>query len=322
MEPKVSIIIPFKAIDDHVKECIDKCLKLNYTNYDIILLPDKALNRGFLKKSKKIKSIPTGAIHPSEKRNKAILSLNSEFFASIDSDAYPKEDWLKNAIPLFENKKIAAVGGPNLAPNNASIKELAAIDVIYGRLGVQSAYYIKPYIQFKDISECKELASSNLILRASSVKKIKGYKSNLRTGEDSILGNELRKRGYKILYSNKVIVYHHRRPLFRPHLKRIFSQSKDKAIVIKKQFSMKSIIFFIPPLFVLFLLIGFILSILSITILIIYASILFIYFIIVLLESLKSKKTITVLLVLVGIPLTHITYGLGFLEGLFLKKRI
>lgn len=327
MEPKVSIIIPFKNINKYVKKCIWGCLELDYNNFDIILLSDNPLKEDFLKsfRKNKIRSIHTGTVHPSEKRNKAIFSLDSEFFASIDSDAYPEKDWLKNAMPLFKDEKVAAVGGPNLVPNNAPIKERAAIDIIYSRLGIKSAYHIKQYTyegqNIKGASECKELASSNLILRASSIKKIKGYKSYLKTGEDSMLGNDLREKRYKILYSDKVAVHHHRRPLFRPHLKRIFSQSRDKAIVIKNKFSIKSIIFFIPSLFILFLLIGFVLSIFNLTILIIYATLILIYLSTVLFESLKSQKIIISLLVLAGIPLTHISYGLGFLRGLFTKKR-
>lgn len=330
MESKVSIIVPFKNVDDYIKKCISECLKLDYTNFDIVLLPDQNLEEDFLKHFKEVGIniiiIPTGSVHPSEKRNKAIFSLDSEFFASIDSDAYPEKDWLKNALPLFRDEKVAGVGGPNLVPDNATIKEVAAVDIIYSKLGVGSAYYIKPYIYknevVKGIDECKELASSNLILRASSVREVKGYNSSLKTGEDSILGNMLRKKGYKILYSSKVAVYHHRRPLFVPHLKRVFFQGKDKAVIVKNQFSMKSAIFFIPSLFVLFLLAGFILSLVNIIILVVYISILLLYFIIVFFESFKSQKVSVVLLVLLGIPLTHISYGLGFLKGLFTKKRI
>ncbi|MFQ6136538.1 MAG: glycosyltransferase [Candidatus Hydrothermarchaeales archaeon] len=39
-----------------------------------------------------------------------------ELLAFIDSDAYPRKDWLKNAVKYFSNPEIAAVGGPGLTP--------------------------------------------------------------------------------------------------------------------------------------------------------------------------------------------------------------
>jgi cellulose synthase/poly-beta-1,6-N-acetylglucosamine synthase-like glycosyltransferase len=39
--PMVSIIIPCKEIDNYTKECVNYCKKLDYENYDIIVLPDE-----------------------------------------------------------------------------------------------------------------------------------------------------------------------------------------------------------------------------------------------------------------------------------------
>jgi cellulose synthase/poly-beta-1,6-N-acetylglucosamine synthase-like glycosyltransferase len=39
-EPYVSIIIPCESIDDYAKECVGYCKKLDYGNYESIVLPD------------------------------------------------------------------------------------------------------------------------------------------------------------------------------------------------------------------------------------------------------------------------------------------
>ena len=94
---KVSIIIPCKKIESMTEKCIKKCLKLNYDNFEIIVLPDK-VNEEILKKfsDKKIRIISTRNVKPSFKRNLGMKKANGEFFAFIDSDAYPKKTWLKN----------------------------------------------------------------------------------------------------------------------------------------------------------------------------------------------------------------------------------
>jgi len=328
MNPRMSIIIPFKELNPYVENCIKKCLELDYDNFDILLLPDKSLSQSYLKKFNKskvkIRQIQTGAIHQAKKRNIGIFSLKSKFFASTDSDAYPDKDWLKNCIKFFKDSKVAAVGGPNYVPKNAKIFENAAIDVVYSKFGLSSAYLIKPYIfnnkVINNAKEMIELASSNLILRRSALVKIKGYNNfNLKTGEDTILCNKLIKVGYKIIYSPNIVVYHHRRPLFMKHLGAVFRQAVDKAAIIKSNFLKNNSIFFIPSIFVVFLFLGLIVSIYIPIFFIFYISIIGIYTLVIIFSSIK-KSILYTLLISLGIFLTHLFYGLGFIIGIIFKK--
>lgn len=102
----VSIIIPCKNVDAYVKECIAHCKKLDYDNYEMILLPDKPTSG-----IEDVKIVPTGSVTPGKKRNTGIRHAKGEICAFIDSDAYPREDWLRNAVGYFSNPEIAAVGG-------------------------------------------------------------------------------------------------------------------------------------------------------------------------------------------------------------------
>lgn len=316
MRPKVSIIIPFKEMNSVVWNCISRCLKLNYDNFNIILLPDGEIRLPI--KDKRIKMMPTGKVHPSIKRNKAIFSIESEYFASIDSDAYPHKDWIKNSMPYFKDEDVAAVGGPNLTKHKAKPQEVAANSIVYSELGMNTAYFLKIYKHGSYLF--KEIPSSNLILKAKALKEIKGYDDRFLTGEDTILGIALRRAGYKIIFSESVIVHHRRRPLFMPHLNRIFLQAQDKALILKKVFSFDSLIFFIPTSSIFILIFGFIFSIFDQHIRILYVALLFTYMLLVLRECFKQKSIVSVL-VLIGLPLTHIVYGLGFLKGILIKKR-
>ncbi|MFC1704840.1 glycosyltransferase [Nanoarchaeota archaeon] len=315
-EPKVSILIPFKKLNEQVEDCIRNCLKLNYTNYDIILLPDKPIN----KKYHKTKVIPTGPVHQSAKRNIAIFKTDSDIIASIDSDAYPDKNWLKNAVLLFKDNKIGAVGGPNLAPKNSPHLEKAAIDIVYSKLGLASGYNLRKY-KLRGAFEHKEVASSNLLARVGLLREIGGYYKNLPTGEDSILSFKIRKLNKKIIYSPKVVVYHHRRKLFLPHLRRIFEQARDKAVILKASFSKDKSVYFVPSIFVICLITGAILSFFNSTVSIIYFSVLAFYAFLVIAESINSKGFYASLLVFLGLPLTHLSYGVGFLFGLILQKK-
>ena len=100
--PLVSIIIPCKNIDDYSRECIGYCEQLAFESYEIILLPDDSPEEII----KGVKVIATGSVSPGRKRNIGVANSRGEFCAFIDSDAYPRRDWLTNALQYLENAEV------------------------------------------------------------------------------------------------------------------------------------------------------------------------------------------------------------------------
>lgn len=119
--PLVSIIIPCKEIDDYTRECIEYCKKLNYNNYEIIVLPDYSTEN-----IEGVKVIQTGDATPGRKRNIGIENAKGELCAFIDSDARPREDWLKNAVKYFKDPEVVAVGGPGITFSEDSLMQKAS----------------------------------------------------------------------------------------------------------------------------------------------------------------------------------------------------
>ena len=117
MNPKVSIIIPLQKFSDYARESLKHCLSLDYSDFEILLLPDSEVKID----SPKVKVIPTGHIGPSEKRDLALKYATGEILAFIDDDAYPTQTWLKEAVKHFQDEKIAAVGGPAITPPDDSL---------------------------------------------------------------------------------------------------------------------------------------------------------------------------------------------------------
>ncbi len=120
----------------------------------------------------------------------------------------------------------------------------------------------------------------------------------------------------KIIYDPQVIVYHHRRPLFMPHIKQIANYALHRGYFVKRypQTSLR-LPYFIPALFLFILVIGGIFSAFSGTLRAIYFWGLSFYLLLVLIFSVSADIWLTPL-VFCGIILTHITYGLYFLKGL------
>ena len=129
-KPLVSIIIPCKDVDDYTRECIEYCRRLDYPNFEIILLPDYSTEA-----IDGVKVIATGPVAPGVKRNIGVKNSNGEFCAFIDNDAYPRSDWLTNALKYFEDPEVGGVGGPGLTPEADGFMQKAGgyvLVLVYG----------------------------------------------------------------------------------------------------------------------------------------------------------------------------------------------
>jgi cellulose synthase/poly-beta-1,6-N-acetylglucosamine synthase-like glycosyltransferase len=319
MSVKVSIIIPTKEIDEKTKKCIKKCEKLNYENFEIIVLPDFLPNEK-INCSLKIKIIPTGKVYPSIKKNIGVKNSEGDICAFIDSDAYPNRNWLKNAILQFnKTNKILAVGGPNLTPENSELLEkmsglILSSFVFMGKFATRHIKY-KPYFPV-------ELPSCNLFVKKEVFENITYFPGQYLTAEDAYLCFKILENGGLIFYSPDVIVYHNRRPLFLPFLKQIFNYGRDKSWVLKKlniKERFKKLCYYTIPslitIFLILLIFSFFYTPLRKPVLILFST----YFFLILFESIRKGKKYFLILSS-GAILTHLFYYLGFIYGIFKKR--
>lgn len=303
----VSIIIPCKDIDKCVEECIAHCRKLDYDNLQVILLPD--VNSTMIKG---VEIVPTGNVSPGEKRNTGIRYAKGKFCAFLDSDAYPREDWLKNAIKYFSDTEIAAVGGPGITPPADSLMQKASGYILSSFMvgGLSSRY------ERKTAKECDDIHSCNFIARKEIVEKVK-WDEKYWPGEDTLMCLGIKKLNKKMLEAPDVVIYHHRRPLFLPHLKQVSRFGLHRGFFAKRfpETSFR-LTYFAPSFLVLFMILGGMFSYLNPVFRIIFLSILSTYIILTFITALFSKNIKLFFPVWVGIILTHLTYGIYFLIGL------
>ena len=312
---KISIIIPCKEIDAMTEKCISECLRLNYPDFEILVLPDEASKLSLKKlKNKKIKIIKTGKVKPAFKRNLGMKKAKGKFFAFVDSDAYPEKNWLKNAVKYFDNKEVGIVGGPNLTPREGNFWEKVSGYIL-------SSFFVsgKADIRYKITKNryTHELPSCNYVSRKEASSE---YDECYLTAEDSKFCFICKKRGYKILYANDVIVYHHRRDSLKKHLKQMWIYGRDIAWLIKKGFSFDKLYYSILSLFVIGFTVGVILSFFNLWVRIIFLFCLLIYFLIMLVTSIHENFKIS-FWVFAGSISTHFWYGLGFLYGILFRNR-
>ncbi len=347
---RISIIIACKNPNPYLSECLKHCLDLDYPDFEIIVLPDE----DFRYADQKVKIIATGIIAPPRKRNKALGIARGELIAFIDDDAYPEKNWLKEAIKYFNNPDVAAIGGPAITPPDDSLRQLAS-GIIY-ESPLASGGFTYRYRPEKT-REVNDYPSCNFIVRREIFEELKGFKTNFWPGEDTFFCLEITKKLHKkIIYVPDLVVFHHRRTLFKAHLKQVANYALHRGYFAKRfpETSLK-LSYFIPSLFVLGLVfLGGLALFLPIfkTIFILYG---LSYLLIILLavflnlcpecsnfsggtsgsrsktysthfirdnqfSNLRNHFSKLTLLIFSGIIFTHLTYGVHFIKGLFARK--
>ena len=321
-QPVISIIIPTKEINNYIRESIPHILNLDYDNFEILIFSDTTSNESF----KKTKIIPTDKIGPAEKRDLAIKYAKGEILAFLDDDAYPKKNWLKEAVGHFRNPNIAAVGGPAVTPEDDSFWQKVSGAVFLSKL---SGGNPERYWPTNKVREIDDWPSVNLLVRKSDFSAVGGFNSAYWPGEDTKLCLDLTKKlGKKIIYDPELFVWHHRRSGLGRHLKQIGNYGIHRGFFAKKypetSFKLK---YFIPSMFFIFLLFGWtLLFLLSPFFRFGYWVIWLLYISALLLSVFDIYRKIRNLKIsLATIPytfLTHICYGWRFIKGFVFTKNL
>lgn len=219
--PFISVIIPFTEWNDEVFECITHCAELDYPDFDVRLAPNAPPDKGWADKialldnHAAIHVLPTGPANPSHKRNAVLKTIDSEYVALVDSDAYPQREWLRQGLRQFSDA-VAIVTGPNLTPPDDPLMRRIAGYVMQSRWGFWEAYIRHCRVPRRLV---REMPTCNMIF-----KRLPGvlFHEELDTGEDMVFCEEYIKLGKQIVYDPDVVVYHHRRRIFAPFIKQFF----------------------------------------------------------------------------------------------------
>lgn len=313
-QPHVTVVIACPRESAYLAECLNALSRQTYPNFDVIVLPDHEIESSFEMPAFARVSV-TGKVRPAEKRNLGIHQAQGSLIAFLDDDAYPADDWLERMVRTFADSTIGAVGGPAITPPGDSYWAKLGGRIYANRL--VSGNYRYRYVPFGKCRSVDDYPSCNLIVRADLLAEIHGYRTDFWPGEDTLLCKDLVDRGARLFYNSLAIVYHHRRPLWGPHLRQLGRYAFHRGYFVKR-FPSNSLrlSYFIPSLFVLYLIFAplatCVIGPLALLPLAVYLGA-------VLLTSF-SFNPLTYVLTMVGVFLTHVVYGVRFVCGLLASK--
>lgn len=319
---KFTIIIPVKAINNYVRETIPYIQRLDTTDWELIILPNEVSVDEWC--DERIKLIPTGKVGPATKRDMGSELSSGEILVFLDDDSYPKSDFLKIASKYFEDDQIVAIGGPAITPAEDSFWQKVSGAVFLSRV---SGGNPERYISIGSVREVDDWPSVNFMVRKKVFIEIGGFNSPYWPGEDTKLCLDLiEKTQKKILYIPNLVVWHHRRAGLFEHLKQIGAYGMHRGHFARiYPGNSRKLKYFLPSALLLIFLTGILNLIVDLIPSFLWIPCLVAYILAVLYalyEISKIENIRIASMAAIYIPITHLYYGLKFIQGLLKKQLI
>jgi len=253
---------------------------------------------------------------PSVQRNTALRVAKGEWVYFLDDDSLPLPNNLRGALPHLTDPSVAMLGGPNVCPAGAPPLEeaFAAVMGSWLAFGPSRARYT-PVGQARASGE-KELILCNLLGRRDALLVAGGFDEALYPNEENALMDELQRRGGKLIYDPAFIVHRRPRRTLGAFCKMLMNYGRGRAEQFRLHPTLGSAPNFVPPLFLLYLVLAPFLPPLLLWPLALYA-------VAVLGQTLfsSSRCLFNAARVAPLIVLSHVCYGLGFWKGLFTRPQ-
>ena len=209
-QPLISVIIPAKDAQDSLKKCLDSLLNLEYKDFEIIVIDDGSRDNTALilkEYAAKITLITNpSALGPSLSRNAAARLARGEYLAFTDSDCMADKFWLKELLSGFDGADTVSVGGIQDVPQDESDFGLQ-VSRFMRKIG-----FILDYIHLDrgKMFPVSHNPSCCAMYRKDVFLKEGGFLSGMWPGEDVELDYRLKKKGYRLIFNPKAVVYHYR----------------------------------------------------------------------------------------------------------------
>ena len=236
-----SVIIAVRNELQHIKQCIQSVFNQDYTKaYEVIVVDGMSTDKTYelLKKLQKkydFQLLQNPVLNAAAGRNTGIKYAKGKYTAFIDGDAIAHKDWLSQIKKTFEENDVSGVGGPDLLPKNSTSRSKMIGQIMTSP--VARGGKLNPSTQHSLMEEEKlvdHIPTCNLCLKKEVLSKVGMFDEKFVKGQDLELNYRIRKNGYKLLYSPKIKVIHHRKHHTKDFTQQIYKWAKAKVAIIKK----------------------------------------------------------------------------------------
>lgn len=227
---RVSVVIALHRLTPRARHCVETTAGLLGERDELIVVSDRAVD-GLPPLARLVLTGSPGDTSPAEKRDAALPHVRGEICAFIDDDAYPSEDWFERALACLRDGDVVAVGGPGVTPPESPLPERVGGAYYESRLGSGALRYrFRPVGGVRDVDD---FPAYNFFVRTEALRDVGGWATRFYGGEDTKLCLALVRSGHRIVYDPRVLVYHYRRPVFRPHMRQIANVGRHRGWFVR-----------------------------------------------------------------------------------------
>ena len=220
--PRVSVVVCSYNGGSTLEQCLRSLQALNYPNYEIIVVNDGSTDHTteILRQFPSVKAIHQPNRGLSAARNVGLRSATGSIVAYTDSDCFADADWLTHLVHLFQTCDAAAVGGPNLTPEDGWLA------------GCVAAAPGQPVHVLESDQVAEHIPGCNMAFRREALESIGGFDAVYRkAGDDVDVCWRLQQAGYWITFAPGAFVWHHRRQNPRAYLRQQAGYGEAEALL-------------------------------------------------------------------------------------------
>jgi GT2 family glycosyltransferase len=224
--PRVSVVVASYNGARTLEACLASLEKLNYPNYEVILVDDGSTDttRRIASDHPRIRYIFQENKGLSVARNTGINAATGDVVAFTDSDCRADEDWLYYLMGDLLSSDFAGIGGHNFLPPEDS--------------WIAAAVMVSPggpaHVMLND-REAEHIPGCNMAFYKWALDEIGGFDPIYRkAGDDVDVCWRLQQRGYRIGFSPAGFVWHYRRSTVKAYLKQQAGYGEAEALLLTK----------------------------------------------------------------------------------------
>jgi O-antigen biosynthesis protein len=220
--PPVSVVVCTYNGARTLEQCLRSLLALDYPDYEIIVVDDGSTDatRDILSRFPRVRAIHQENHGLSHARNAGLRAATGAIVAYTDSDCFADANWLTHLVDQFYCSGAAAVGGPNLTPEDGWLAACVA------------ASPGQPTHVLESDQVAEHIPGCNMAFRRDALAAINGFDAQYRkAGDDVDVCWRLQQAGHWISFAPGAIVWHHRRHSPRAYLRQQADYGEAEALL-------------------------------------------------------------------------------------------
>jgi GT2 family glycosyltransferase len=220
--PRVSVVVCTYNGGRTLEQCLRSLRALDYPDYEVIVVDDGSTDdtRAILARFPDVRAIHQSNHGLSFARNVGMREATGAVVAYTDSDCFADPDWLTLLVDQLQRSGAAAVGGPNLSPEDGRLA--ACVGASPGQ----------PMHVLESDQVAEHIPGCNMAFRREALLAINGFDYQYRkAGDDVDLCWRLQQAGMWITFAPGAFVWHHRRQTPRTYLRQQAGYGEAEALL-------------------------------------------------------------------------------------------